>query len=133
MSTKRFDVAAFKVKMRCRPPQSTRYMSQLLKLIRQQSILGYDNLLSVCNAQYTPPTPTRRNCRVASRWRRRCVLDLILMVERKLSGSQDNSVSYVWLMARDKTCHTRGARCAVKMRREPRAAGESRKSYMGFF
>jgi len=24
-------------------------------------------------AQYTPPTPTRRNCFVASRWRRRCV------------------------------------------------------------
>ena len=29
--------------------------------------------LSNSNAQYTPPTPTRRNCRVASRRRRWCV------------------------------------------------------------
>ena len=28
---------------------------------------------SSANAQYTPPTPTRRNCFVASRRRRRCV------------------------------------------------------------
>jgi len=31
---------------------------------------------AVTNAQYTPPTPTRRNCRVESRRRRRCVLGL---------------------------------------------------------
>jgi len=31
----------------------------------------YKNLYAPTNAQYTPPTPTRRNCRVESR--RRCV------------------------------------------------------------
>jgi len=31
---------------------------------------------SMSNAQYTPPTPTRLNCRVESRRRRRCVLGL---------------------------------------------------------
>ena len=30
-------------------------------------------LVRDCNAQYTPPTPTRRNCFVVSRQRRRCV------------------------------------------------------------
>ena len=31
------------------------------------------NFISNSKAQYTPPTPTRRNCRVSSRLRRRCV------------------------------------------------------------
>ena len=32
--------------------------------------------LQLTKAQYTPPTPRRRNCRVSSRRRRRCVLGL---------------------------------------------------------
>ena len=39
-----------------------------------------------CNAQYTPPTPKRCNCRVESRRRRRCVLGFV-METRKIAVS----------------------------------------------
>jgi len=42
------------------------------------------------NAQYTPPTPTRRNCFVASRRRRRCVHEFATSSRRLPTDSVDN-------------------------------------------
>ena len=44
------------------------FLRRINKIILRFTILFY-----TCKAQYTPPTPTRRNCFVASRRRRRCV------------------------------------------------------------
>jgi len=54
---------------------STNQRNQILHCVS----VGSSNVLNTrvpdnaTNAQYTPPTPTTRNCRVSSRRRRRCV------------------------------------------------------------
>jgi len=57
-------------------------MYQLINLNWQYIFfMQYTSRHQVCmiNARYTPPTPTRRNCRAESRRRRRCVLGLSLL------------------------------------------------------
>jgi len=57
-----------------------------------RSLQWYDPVLSLSlsNTQYTPPTPTRRNCFVASRRRRRCVHEFATSSRRLPTDSIHN-------------------------------------------
>jgi len=48
------------------------WVATVIRILCNDSACEATKSLRVSEAQYTPPTPTRRNCRVESRRRRRC-------------------------------------------------------------
>jgi len=59
----------------CQPVQ--RWFAQRENIYAYDVVVVFSVRLTTDNAQYTPPTQTRRNCRVESRRRRRYVFGLI--------------------------------------------------------
>ena len=69
---------------------SKRCYKYQLVVLNIQLLRLFDRTVVQTKAQYTPPTPTRRNCRVSSRWRRRCVHKFATSSRRLPTDSIDN-------------------------------------------